>query len=207
MTFIEDPPPRISSTFFVILFDALGRFSSSRYLILPARKCLSPSLLRSLSTSRRQGLRRLRSWSQDALARSVDPAAGAANSSVDSTQNTLSRGSNEGAARRSDAASGGTQQQQRSSSSLKASGKRSPPATRGADVVSEPYLDDDETKPLIYGFLQKLGRNGHWQRRFFETNGERLTYYKSVKRTKVLATLDLCKVSPARSVSFFAFWW
>ena len=62
-------------------------------------------------------------------------------------------------------------------------------------IISEPFLDDDELKPLIYGYLHKLGRNGHWQKRFFETNGERLTYYKSVKRTKVLATLDLCKVS------------
>lgn len=61
-------------------------------------------------------------------------------------------------------------------------------------IISEPYLDDDELKPLIYGYLHKLGRNGHWQKRFFETNGERLTYYKGVKRTKVLATLDLCKV-------------
>ncbi|KAL3793743.1 hypothetical protein HJC23_013305 [Cyclotella cryptica] len=61
-------------------------------------------------------------------------------------------------------------------------------------TIQEPYLDDGELKPLIYGYLHKLGRNGHWQKRFFETNGERLTYYKSVKRTKVLATLDLCKV-------------
>ena len=65
---------------------------------------------------------------------------------------------------------------------------------RSSGIISEPYLDDDELKPLIYGYLHKLGRNGHWQKRFFESNGERLTYYKSVKRTKVLATLDLCKV-------------
>ncbi len=64
-----------------------------------------------------------------------------------------------------------------------------------AGDIEEPYLDEDELKPLIYGYLHKLGRNGHWQKRYFETNGERLTYYKSVKRTKVLATLDLCKVS------------
>ena len=61
--------------------------------------------------------------------------------------------------------------------------------------ISEPYLDEDELTPLIYGYLHKLGRNGHWQKRFFElTNGERLTYYKSGKRQKILATLDLCKV-------------
>ena len=64
-----------------------------------------------------------------------------------------------------------------------------------SNVISEPFLDEGEIKPLVYGYLYKLGRNGHWQRRFFETNGERLTYYKNVKRTTVLATLDLCKVS------------
>lgn len=53
---------------------------------------------------------------------------------------------------------------------------------------------NDEVKPIVYGYLHKLGRNGHWQRRFFETDGECLTYYKSKKRSKILATLDLCKV-------------
>ena len=48
---------------------------------------------------------------------------------------------------------------------------------------------------LISGFLQKLGRNGKWQTRWFETDGECLSYYKNEKRTKLLATLDLEKVS------------
>lgn len=47
---------------------------------------------------------------------------------------------------------------------------------------------------LIYGYLFKLGRHGKWQRRWFETDGEVLTYYKSRKRTKPLATLDLSRV-------------
>lgn len=47
---------------------------------------------------------------------------------------------------------------------------------------------------IIYGYLQKLGRNGKWQTRWFETDGECLTYYKSSKRSKLLATLDLAKV-------------
>lgn len=47
---------------------------------------------------------------------------------------------------------------------------------------------------LICGYLQKLGRNGKWQMRWFETDGECLSYYKSSKRTKLLATLDLEKV-------------
>ncbi|OEU15540.1 hypothetical protein FRACYDRAFT_261737 [Fragilariopsis cylindrus CCMP1102] len=47
---------------------------------------------------------------------------------------------------------------------------------------------------LIYGYLQKLNRNGKWQTRWFETDGECLTYFKSSKRTKQLASLDLSKV-------------
>lgn len=78
--------------------------------------------------------------------------------------------------------------------------KQHPSSSRQQQQQQQPTAsgtvwDEDELTPLIYGYLHKLGRNGHWQKRFFETNGERLTYYKSGKRTKVLATLDLCKVS------------
>eukprot|EP00591_Stephanopyxis_turris_P008771 CAMPEP_0195525754 /NCGR_PEP_ID=MMETSP0794_2-20130614/26358_1 /TAXON_ID=515487 /ORGANISM="Stephanopyxis turris, Strain CCMP 815" /LENGTH=630 /DNA_ID=CAMNT_0040656285 /DNA_START=667 /DNA_END=2559 /DNA_ORIENTATION=+ len=59
----------------------------------------------------------------------------------------------------------------------------------------EPQDEDSYSKPLVvFGYLQKRTRNGCWQRRFFETDGERLTYYKSQKRSNVLATLDLAKV-------------
>lgn len=58
--------------------------------------------------------------------------------------------------------------------------------------------DDDlyqgQVKPLIYGYLHKLSRSGKWQLRFFETDGESLSYFKSEKRVKLLATLDLFKV-------------
>lgn len=54
---------------------------------------------------------------------------------------------------------------------------------------------DSRSTTLIAGYLQKLGRNGKWQTRWFETNGEFLSYYKSSKRSKLLATLDLQKVS------------
>lgn len=56
---------------------------------------------------------------------------------------------------------------------------------------------EDEEVPgvLIAGYLQKLGRNGKWQTRWFEVDGECLSYYKSSKRVKCLATLDLQKVS------------
>ena len=63
---------------------------------------------------------------------------------------------------------------------------------------SDQEHDDDEEAlndgALIYGYLQKLGRNGKWQLRYFETDGECLSYYKSSKRSKLLATLDLDKV-------------
>jgi PH domain len=54
--------------------------------------------------------------------------------------------------------------------------------------------DDLIDAALIDGYLDKLGRNGKWQTRWFETDGECLTYYKSSKRMKLLATLDLAKV-------------
>lgn len=47
---------------------------------------------------------------------------------------------------------------------------------------------------LIAGYLHKMGRNGKWQKRFFETDGENLTYYKTSERKKLLATLDLLNV-------------
>lgn len=55
---------------------------------------------------------------------------------------------------------------------------------------------DDEQEPtnIISGYLNKLGRNGKWQNRFFESDGESLSYFKSAKRSKLLATLDLNKV-------------
>ncbi|VEU37879.1 unnamed protein product [Pseudo-nitzschia multistriata] len=51
---------------------------------------------------------------------------------------------------------------------------------------------------LIYGYLQKLNRNGKWQTRWFETDGECLTYFKSSKRIKLLASLDLAKILKQR---------
>jgi hypothetical protein len=144
-----------------------------------------------------QGLRRLRSWSQDALNRASmeNPATG---SSVDSTQQATLNDSEPGGGGGSGAHGPQPQQQQRQSAKLYA--KKPSPAVESStrtrqSIVLEPDLDDGEVKPMVYGYLHKLGRNGHWQCRFFESDGERLTYYKNVKRTNVLATLDLCKVS------------
>jgi len=47
---------------------------------------------------------------------------------------------------------------------------------------------------IIFGYLQKQGRNGKWQTRWFESDGECLAYYKTSRRAKLLATLDLGKV-------------
>jgi len=74
--------------------------------------------------------------------------------------------------------------------------------SNGNDGDDDDDLDgmwaDHEVKPLVYGYLHKLGRNGQWQRRFFETDGECLTYYKTHKRAKLLASLDLLKVGEIR---------
>lgn len=66
-------------------------------------------------------------------------------------------------------------------------------------IGSKDYRKDSDGEnlldgALISGYLQKYGRNGKWQTRWFETDGECLSYYKSGKRTKLLATLDLEKV-------------
>ncbi|KAL3823497.1 hypothetical protein ACHAXA_010819 [Cyclostephanos tholiformis] len=154
-----------------------------------------PGLRRAVSIEKLRGsvqvgLRRLRSWSQDTLNRSsVDnPATG---SSVDSTQPATLSDSEQGGGGVGGEGADGRQSQHRQT--IKASHKKLPMSER-QPIVSEPDLDVGEARPLVYGYLHKLGRNGRWQHRFFETDGERLTYYKDAKRTNVLATLDLCKV-------------
>jgi hypothetical protein len=154
-------------------------------------------------------LRRFRSWSQDQSS--------GGNNNNNGGGNNNNGGNNGGG--------GGGGLRFSSPPTIKSRGKSPPPPPNNNEVLGTPGLqpiptkqhpssssrqqqpqpqqpppsgtvwDEDELTPLIYGYLHKLGRNGHWQKRFFETNGERLTYYKSGKRTKVLATLDLCKVS------------
>jgi len=65
---------------------------------------------------------------------------------------------------------------------------------RRDDNNSDDWPIQVQLKSLICGYLYKKTRNGVWQRRFFETDGQCLTYYKSKKRTKKLAELDLYKV-------------
>lgn len=52
----------------------------------------------------------------------------------------------------------------------------------------------DDDVPSKSGYLYKKSREGQWQKRWFETNGAFLTYYKSKKMTKLLAALSLPQV-------------
>lgn len=49
--------------------------------------------------------------------------------------------------------------------------------------------DMQDSMPQMSGFLFKKSTNGEWQKRYFETNGSFLTYYKSQKMTKVCILL------------------
>mmetsp|Transcript_10164 Transcript_10164/g.9105 ORF Transcript_10164/g.9105 Transcript_10164/m.9105 type:complete len:201 (-) Transcript_10164:24-626(-) len=60
---------------------------------------------------------------------------------------------------------------------------------RPSDINISPA---DDT--VISGYLYKKTRDGRWQRRWFETNGFYLTYYKSKKMDKLLAALSLTQV-------------
>ena len=44
------------------------------------------------------------------------------------------------------------------------------------------------------GYLYKKSTSGNWQRRYFETNGTHLIYYKTHKMTKLLAAISLPQV-------------
>ena len=53
----------------------------------------------------------------------------------------------------------------------------------------------------IQGYLYKKTRVGRWQKRWFETTGCFLTYYKSKKMTKLLAALNLPQVGEIKLVT------
>ena len=54
---------------------------------------------------------------------------------------------------------------------------------------------------LVSGYLYKKTRDGRWQKRWFETSGVYLTYYKSKQLDKLLAALSLPAVSGIRQVA------
>lgn len=65
-------------------------------------------------------------------------------------------------------------------------------------VISEAFHDEITVsatdKNQIGGYLLKKSADGAWQKRYFETNQNFLTYYKSKKMTKLLAALNLADV-------------
>jgi len=80
-------------------------------------------------------------------------------------------------------------------------------SVRGSDAQLSNIVSPDEKEPvtdiitrynnnkfIISGYLYKLGRQGKWQKRWFESDGECLCYFKSKERKKLLATLDLLHV-------------
>ncbi len=52
----------------------------------------------------------------------------------------------------------------------------------------------------LSGYLYKKTRDGRWQKRWFETNGVYLTYYKSKKMERLLAALSLPQVGEIKAV-------
>lgn len=54
------------------------------------------------------------------------------------------------------------------------------------------------TPTKMSGYLMKKSTAGDWQKRYFETNGCFLTYYKSQKMSKLLAALSLPQVGDIR---------
>lgn len=69
----------------------------------------------------------------------------------------------------------------------------------GAPPPEAPAPTDVPTGPenltlYVHGYLHKKTRDGRWQKRWFETNGCFLTYYKNKKMTKLLAALNLPQV-------------
>lgn len=59
-------------------------------------------------------------------------------------------------------------------------------------------VSSDET--AISGYLYKKTRDGRWQKRWFETNGVYLTYYKTRKMEKLLAALSLPQVGDIKTL-------
>ena len=55
-------------------------------------------------------------------------------------------------------------------------------------------------RPYRIGYLQKQTKDGKWQKRYFETNGNFLTYYESKKMTKLLAAVNLPQVGEIKVI-------
>lgn len=69
----------------------------------------------------------------------------------------------------------------------------------GSNVDALFTASTDESR--LSGYLYKMTRDGRWQRRWFETNGIFLTYYKSRSREKLLAALSLLQVGEIKQIA------
>jgi hypothetical protein len=58
-------------------------------------------------------------------------------------------------------------------------------------------------KHYISGYLLKQNQDNSWQKRYFETNGTFLTYYKSKKMTTLLAALNIQNILEIARVRIF----
>jgi hypothetical protein len=70
----------------------------------------------------------------------------------------------------------------------------------GVNMIRPSGLADSIVEETISGYLYKKTRDGRWQRRWFETNGVYLTYYKSRKMDKLLAALSLPQVGEIKEI-------
>ena len=73
-------------------------------------------------------------------------------------------------------------------------------ATSAAKVSRGYSINNDHEEESISGYLLKKTREGRWQKRWFETNGVYLTYYKSKRMEKLLAALSLPQVGEIISI-------
>ena len=72
--------------------------------------------------------------------------------------------------------------------------------TNGESLTDDVQVSEGNSLQ-IRGYLLKKSKEGAWQKRFFETNGNYLTYYKTKRMTKLLAALSLSDVGDISVVS------
>lgn len=70
----------------------------------------------------------------------------------------------------------------------------------GLHMIRPSGFAESIVEESISGYLYKKTRDGRWQRRWFETNGVYLTYYKSRKMDKLLAALSLPQVGEIKEI-------
>ncbi len=71
----------------------------------------------------------------------------------------------------------------------------------GFDDENESFKSSSKSESnQMSGYLYKKSTSGDWQRRYFETNGTYLTYYKTQKMTKLLAALSVPQVGSIKLI-------